>query len=450
MNNKFKRKRYIQLKKFYINKNETKRKLITSNKKTSIKRKKHIKCYIIFIIIILIIIFIFISISRNETKFLNLLSIFNLSLKNPKSNYDYKQHIYSRGKTLDRGLHFIKNCRQGNLLINPSKFKYTSSPKISAVVPMYNCERTLKAAIRSIQNQDMLDIEIILINDNSNQKAMDIVNDLMKEDSRIKLLNNEKRKGQFYARNIGALESKGEYIVNLDSDDMYIDTDVFNTLYYSIKDGDFDILAHRMFEAYSFTERYYIREHMFNRRKNNLTIYQPRLSCYAISTNGQWKVNDLNIWGKLYKSTVYKKAVNVLGKERYSYYDVHAEDFLMVHLLYNIANSFKFVKKYGLFHKVSGGSSSHKIKNDELLFGELFFTEIIFEFRKPECKNISVIRLIDSSGGYKRANQDNKNYYIKLYKKMLKANDIDEGYKNKIRNSFNKYFPFNSSQFQKY
>ena len=121
----------------------------------------------------------------------------------------------------------------------------------------------------------------------------------------------------------------------------------------------------------------------------------------------------------------------------------------MLHLLYNIANSFKFEKKYGLFHKVSGGSNSHKIKNDELTFGELFFTEIIFDFRKPECKNISVGRLIGSSEGYKRANQDNKNYYVKIYKKMLEANDIDENLKNDLKNSFSKYFSFNSSEEQK-
>ena len=448
MKNKFnKKKRLLQINKFYINKNKTKGKLITWNKNTTVKSKKHIKYFIIFIIIILYIIFILILISRKQINSFTISNIFNnIILNNPEPFYDYKQHIYSRGTTLDRGLKFIKNCREGNLLIDPSKFKYTPSPKISAVIPIYNCERTLKAAIRSIQNQDMLDIEIILINDNSNQKTLNIVNDLMKEDPRIRLINNNKRKGQFYARNIGALESRGQYIVNLDSDDMYIDIDVFNTLYYSIKDGDFDIVAHRMFEAYSFTDRYYIREHMFNKR-NNLTLFQPQLSCYAISSNGQWRVNDINIWGKLYKTKIYKKAVNVLGKERYSYYDVHAEDFLMVHLLFNIANSFKFVKKYGVFHKVSGGSNSHKIKDDERIFGELFFTEIIFGFRKPECKYISVNRLIISSGDYKRANDYNKNFFIKLYKKILEANDIDESYKTNLRKSYNKYSAFNSSQF---
>ena len=92
-----------------------------------------------------------------------------------------------------------------------------------------------------------------------------------------------------------------------------------------------------------------------------MVIYQPRLSCYAISTNGHRAVNDLNIWGKLYKSSVYKSAVNTLGKERYSYFAVYIEDYLMLHLLCNIASSFKFIKKYGLFHKVSSSSSSNHI-----------------------------------------------------------------------------------------
>jgi hypothetical protein len=52
-----------------------------------------------------------------------------------------------------------------------------------------------------------------------------------------------------------------------------------------------------------------------------------------------------------------------------------------------------------------------------------------------------------SSGDYKRANDYNKNFFIKLYKKMLGANDIDESYKTNLRNSYKKYSAFNSSQF---
>ena len=225
MNNKFSKKRYIKLKEIQFDKNKRKNGLISKITKT--KRKKFIKCYITFIIIIINIILILIYITTKNQSPFNLLNILSIFYKK-RPPFNYKEHIYSRGQTLDRGLKYIKECREGNLLISSSKFKKVNSPKISVVIPIYNCERTLKSAIRSVQNQDMLDIEIILINDNSNQKTISLVNELMNQDPRIRLINNERRKGQFYSRNIGALEAKGEYIVNLDSDDMYIDTDVFN------------------------------------------------------------------------------------------------------------------------------------------------------------------------------------------------------------------------------
>ena len=447
MFDKFKKRGYVKVK--IKKKRKIKRNKKITNNNTNNKRKCAFNFSIFIILIIGNIFLILIFLTLKKRKILNLFSKSNSSLINSPSDYNLENHYYSRGKTLDRGLPYIKNCRQGNLTINPKNFKYTKNPKISAVVPIYNCEKTLKAAIRSIQNQDMLDIEIILVNDNSNQKTVDILQELSREDPRIEIINNEKRRGQFYSRNIGALKSRGEYIVNLDSDDMYIDCDVFNTLYYAIKEGDFDILAHKMFEAYSFTDRYYIREHIFNNRKHNLTIYQPRLSCYPISSHGHWKMNDLNIWGKLYKASIYKSAVNALGEERYSYYAVFIEDYLMLFLLCNFASSFKFIKKYGLFHKVSSSSSSNKVRGDEIIFGELFFIEIIFDFGKAECKNHSVPRFARFSGGYKRTNDENKKYYIKIFKKMMAAKDITENDKNIIRNKFRNFSPFNTSEFKK-
>ena len=449
MINKYKKKGYIKAK---SKKKRIKTNIKLSNNITHIKSKCRNKFLICIILIIVNFILIFIIIRANETIFLNILNKFkkkNISSNNSTFEFNLESHYYSRSVSLSRCVHYVKICLQGNLTNNPNNFIKTSNPKISAVVPVYNTDKKMKAAIRSIQNQDMLDIEIIIVNDNSNQKTKEIMEELSKEDPRIKIINNDKRRGQFYSRNIGVLESKGEYIVNLDSDDMYVDNDVFSTLYYAIKEGDFDILAPKMFEAYSYTSKYYIRDHMFNFRKHNLKIYQPRLSCYVISTDGQWKINDLNIWGKLYKTSIYKSAVNILGEERYTYHAVFTEDHLMLYLLCNIASSFKFIKKYAYFHKVSTTSSSNRLRGEEKLFGELFFTEIIFDFGKAECKNISAKRLADFSGGYKRTNEENKKYYIRIYKKIMADYDINEEYKKYIRNKFGNYTPFNSTEFKK-
>ena len=436
-----------------IKRNENKKiKIINNIKKPRFNIQKRIysfKFRIFNILIIGIIILVMILIIINKERIVNIFSKKN-TYKIININYNLESHYYSRGKTLDRGLPYIHNCLRGNLTNNPKDFKYVENPRISAIVPVYNCEKTLKSSIRSIQNQDMLDIEIILVNDNAGEKTLQIMESLKSEDPRIKIINNNKRRGQFYCRNIGAIECKGEYIVNLDSDDMYVDSDVFETIYHSIKEGNFDILAFKMFEAYSYTNPHNIREHIFNYRPHNLRIFQPRLSCYAISTDGRESLNDLNIWGKLYKTSIYRKAIDALGKERANYFAVHIEDYLMLHLLCNIASSFKFIRKYGLFHKVSPKSNSNLIIRQERTFGELFFAEVIFDFGKPECIQISAKRFYRLAGRYKKANEENKNYYIKLYKKILNSSDIKDKYKERIRDSFKNFTPFNTTDFIKY
>jgi glycosyltransferase involved in cell wall biosynthesis len=74
-------------------------------------------------------------------------------------------------------------------------------------------------SIRSLQKQTLKDIEIIAVNDCSNDNSLQILNDLAKNDERIKIVNNDKNRGLFYSRAMGILNSSGEYLLNLDPDD---------------------------------------------------------------------------------------------------------------------------------------------------------------------------------------------------------------------------------------
>jgi hypothetical protein len=104
-----------------------------------------------------------------------------------------KNKRITRTSLLTRARSFMQNCTEG-ILLNPNinVSNVNTSIKISVVIPVYNCEKTLKAAVRSIQNQNMTNIEIILVNDFSKDKSLEIIKELMKEDPRIKLINNEK------------------------------------------------------------------------------------------------------------------------------------------------------------------------------------------------------------------------------------------------------------------
>ena len=72
----------------------------------------------------------------------------------------------------------------------------------------------------------MIDIEIILVNDKSNDKSLKILKNFQKTDKRIKLINNKKNMGILYSRSIDDLQEKGKYIIPLDNNYMFFDNNV--------------------------------------------------------------------------------------------------------------------------------------------------------------------------------------------------------------------------------
>lgn len=89
---------------------------------------------------------------------------------------------------------------------------------ISIIVPVYNVEDKLERCVHSLLSQTYNNIEIILIDDGSYDKSGFICDNLLSEDSRIKVIH-QKNHGVSYARNVGIDSSIGEYICFVDSDD---------------------------------------------------------------------------------------------------------------------------------------------------------------------------------------------------------------------------------------
>ena len=90
---------------------------------------------------------------------------------------------------------------------------------ISVIVPIYNVEEYLEECLESIQNQTYTNIEVIMINDGSTDGSKEICERFCLQDNRFKLVTQENQ-GQSIARNIGVAESKGKFIVFIDSDDI--------------------------------------------------------------------------------------------------------------------------------------------------------------------------------------------------------------------------------------
>ena len=89
---------------------------------------------------------------------------------------------------------------------------------ISVVVPIYNVEKYLPRCIDSIINQTYKNLEIILVNDGSKDRSLEICKNYMIRDFRIKIIN-KPNGGLSDARNAGIKQASGKYICFVDSDD---------------------------------------------------------------------------------------------------------------------------------------------------------------------------------------------------------------------------------------
>ncbi len=91
--------------------------------------------------------------------------------------------------------------------------------RFSVIMPVYNVEQYLNAAISSVINQTFSDFELILVDDASPDNCPKICDDFAAKDKRIKVIHNPENCGLGMARNIGFNAAIGEFVIYIDSDD---------------------------------------------------------------------------------------------------------------------------------------------------------------------------------------------------------------------------------------
>lgn len=92
--------------------------------------------------------------------------------------------------------------------------------RVSVIMAVYNAEKFLDESIQSVLGQTLKDLELIIINDSSDDSSLEIIKKYKKKDNRIILINLQKNLGRAGARNRGLKIAKGKYIAILDADDV--------------------------------------------------------------------------------------------------------------------------------------------------------------------------------------------------------------------------------------
>jgi glycosyltransferase involved in cell wall biosynthesis len=202
-------------------------------------------------------------------------------------------------------------------------------PKVSVFLPIFNKESYIIRSINSIKKQTLSDIEIIAVNDFSTDGTLKILKKLIKKDKRIKIVNNDRNHGLLYSRAMGILNSSGEYVMNLDPDDILSDKNNLKILYSQSKMLNLDTITFLQ-------KKINVKSILF------LNEQIKRLDINNFRSNLKFpKYNYPMITNKFIKKDIIIKAYNCFKKQIYKNKWNYYED-----VIWNI-----FIKKYSKYNK---------------------------------------------------------------------------------------------------
>lgn len=124
---------------------------------------------------------------------------------------------------------------------------YVKKIKVSVIIAVYNCEMFLAECVDSLLNQTFKDVEFIFVDDGSTDSSLHFLKEVEKSDGRVKVIH-QRKKSAGAARNLGFKYSRGEYVIFLDSDDIF-EKELLEKAYNKAKATDADIV---IFEAQEF------------------------------------------------------------------------------------------------------------------------------------------------------------------------------------------------------
>ena len=291
---------------------------------------------------------------------------------------------------------YIKFNLEGNLIHSPTEFYKRDIPEISIIITTYNGEVYLKPAVRSIQNQNFLNVEIIIVDDGSKDNTLKVANQLMNEDKRIKLLSNIINRGLFYTIIKGVLNAKGRYIMTLDQDDLYSTNCVFSLLYNEANKNSLDLLGFT--GVYTGPQLKNIAKSNFLNNIGTVVILKPNIKNRFLGSNIKIQ-SATNLCLYLIKTQLFLYTIKLLGDSFINRNIDAGDDTILTFMFSRHAKTLKHLKKicYIIFKWPDKYSESLKfqriIKQTEReiksCYSYLTFIEVLFTFTENSDKYIA-------------------------------------------------------------
>ena len=312
---------------------------------------------------------------------------------------------------------FTNSC-YNNILIDKKKYLLLKNPKISAIIPLYNAANYIFYSLRSIQNQKMKEIEIILVDDCSTDDTIKIVEKYMEEDERIRLIKNQKNRKILYSKSMAALNARGKYIIQLDQDDLFIRDDIFDILYYQAEKHNLDLVQISDISKHNFifenkTRINYANRHMIPPKKTNYKT-QPELK------DKMFKVgNNYLLWGMLIKSDIYKKAIYHMWPIIINYKMTFQEDYTITFMIVILSKNYRYLSLISLIHLFHEESTSKAYYyNKNFYLAVLFLQYNLYDYYiKDNPQDLKI--MIHYIGFFRPVISIGKEYFHKFYNYIM-------------------------------
>lgn len=299
--------------------------------------------------------------------------------------------------------------------------------ELSIIVPVYNVEKYVGECLQSLTNQTLSNYEVIIVNDGSEDKSLEICKKIANKYDYIKIISQE-YKGPGAARNLGIKNSSGKYIGFVDSDD-YVKSDMFEKLLNAAKQDDVDIVICN-FERYFEDAK---KKVLFKTglKENKIYNNQELMEAYLSS-----KINSL-AWNKIYKRYLFDDIIFDEG--------VYYEDTYPAYKLIEKSKSGKKVDDYLYVYRIRKNNITSRFDIQKIRDLNASIIKVNEAYKKNPTFNKKLIEAFNMS--YINLSLDlyikNMNYeYKKIYKQF------DEYYKGYYISSlfsvvFNRYMKKN-------
>lgn len=296
------------------------------------------------------------------------------------------------------------------------------SLKVSIIVPVYNADLYLDECLNSLVNQTLQDIEIICVNDNSQDKSLKILQKFAKKDSRIKIVSFEETRGQSRARNVALELVSGEYVGFVDADD-FVDLDMFEKMYNKAQKSDIVMCQAKVFDdkVKNYKDDEYFALDCFDDKFVQKPFNHEHTKSFITDIN-------VSVWNKIYRSEFLKNS-GVKFQEGFIY-----EDLPYFYEIYTQAEKVVLLKEFLYTYRINNKNST-MTKTDKNVKDRIDMASRAYDVLKRQKYfsqiKVNVINSIIHDIFYRFLIIDNryqKEYFFRMQKffRTIDTTDIDD------------------------